>query len=303
MSSILRGALRHKDFHGVMSVFCSPDYSTILMHLWILERKRIPCKPLRDKASQHFIDSQERKKRSCFFLSWYLWTFRLLRKRLNSRCFQPQTSQHCFRRSDLRLVIQVGVDVCRCGKIAVPHPVLNLFHGNAVGQQHRRAAMPLGYNNDKKGNPYGTRVLSNSSCWIQFLFHRNEGSRSEGTSNKAHSGEESWLNLDKLVEPASWPFQFLLRCVSRDSWLSARYHGDFLLNRKQQPSFLSIRELRSSQLMHRSSSSRYEEWCSRLPPPSEVSLLLWFDRSDATLAQNYQSIKSLLRTHVQVDAI
>ena len=26
------------------------------------------------------------------------------------------------------------------------------------------SAMPLGYNNDKTGNPYGTRVLSNSSC-------------------------------------------------------------------------------------------------------------------------------------------
>ena len=79
MSSILRKSLRHKDFLGVMSVFCSPNYFTILMPLWILERKRIPCKPLRDKASQHFIDSQERKKHLWFFLSWYLWTFRLLR--------------------------------------------------------------------------------------------------------------------------------------------------------------------------------------------------------------------------------
>ena len=42
MSSILRKSLRHKDFLGVMSVFCSPNYFTILMPLWILERKRIP---------------------------------------------------------------------------------------------------------------------------------------------------------------------------------------------------------------------------------------------------------------------
>lgn len=36
----------------------------------------------------------------------------------------------------------MGVDVCRCGKIRVPQPVLNLLERHAVGEQEGGAAMP-----------------------------------------------------------------------------------------------------------------------------------------------------------------
>ena len=35
---------------------------------------------------------------------------------------------------------------------------------HAVLQRKRGIGVPLGYNNDKTGNPYGTRVLSDSGC-------------------------------------------------------------------------------------------------------------------------------------------
>lgn len=43
----------------------------------------------------------------------------------------------------------MGIDI-GCGReIAVTEPFLDLLHGDAVGKQQRRAAMPLRYNYDK----------------------------------------------------------------------------------------------------------------------------------------------------------
>ena len=53
---------------------------------------------------------------------------------------QSKPCLHRLRRSDLGLVIQVGVDVRRGGKVAVPQPLLNVFEGDAVGQQQAGTA-------------------------------------------------------------------------------------------------------------------------------------------------------------------
>ena len=65
---------------------------------------------------------------------------------------------------DLGVVVQVGVDVAGGADVAVAEPFLNVLEGYAVGVEQGRTGVPLGYNNDKTGNPYGTRVLSNSGC-------------------------------------------------------------------------------------------------------------------------------------------
>ena len=46
----------------------------------------------------------------------------------------------------------------------MPHVVGNGFYVDPVLQRQRGIGVPLGYNNDKTGNPYGTRVLSDSGC-------------------------------------------------------------------------------------------------------------------------------------------
>jgi len=46
----------------------------------------------------------------------------------------------------------------------MPHVIGNGFYVDPVLQRQRGIGVPLGYNNDKTGNPYGTRVLSDSGC-------------------------------------------------------------------------------------------------------------------------------------------
>ena len=46
----------------------------------------------------------------------------------------------------------------------VPHVLLEGFHIVTGPKRRNRECVPLGYNNDKTGNPYGTRVLSDSGC-------------------------------------------------------------------------------------------------------------------------------------------
>lgn len=54
---------------------------------------------------------------------------------------QSKPCLHRLRRGDLGLVIQVGVDVRRGGKVAVAQPLLNMLEGNAVSQQQVGAAV------------------------------------------------------------------------------------------------------------------------------------------------------------------
>ena len=44
------------------------------------------------------------------------------------------------------------------------YPVCDGDGAEAHVYQQTHMAVPLGYNNDKTGNPYGTRVLSDSGC-------------------------------------------------------------------------------------------------------------------------------------------
>lgn len=71
---------------------------------------------------------------------------------------QSKPCLHRLCRSDLGLVIQVGVDVRRGGKVAVAQPLLNVFEGDAVGQQQAGTAVPLRYNKDKRKKPVFSRV-------------------------------------------------------------------------------------------------------------------------------------------------
>lgn len=54
---------------------------------------------------------------------------------------QNKPCLHCLCRGDFRLVIQVGVDIRRGGKVAVAQPLLNVLEGNAVGQQQAGTAV------------------------------------------------------------------------------------------------------------------------------------------------------------------
>ena len=54
---------------------------------------------------------------------------------------QSQDIVHYICRGDLGLVIQVSVDIRRGGKVAVPQPLLNVFEGDAVGQQQAGTAV------------------------------------------------------------------------------------------------------------------------------------------------------------------
>ena len=42
-------------------------------------------------------------------------------------------------------VVQMGIDVCRRGKVAVSQPILNLLHQDTVCQHERGTTMPLRY--------------------------------------------------------------------------------------------------------------------------------------------------------------
>ena len=52
----------------------------------------------------------------------------------------------------------MGVDVGGRAEVAVPQPLLDLLHGDAVFQQQAGAAVPLRYNKDKRKNPVFSRV-------------------------------------------------------------------------------------------------------------------------------------------------
>ena len=57
-------------------------------------------------------------------------------------------------------IIQMAVDVRRGADVAVTKPLLNVFEGDAVGQQQAGTAVPLRYNNDKRKKPLFSRGLS-----------------------------------------------------------------------------------------------------------------------------------------------
>ena len=59
---------------------------------------------------------------------------------------------------ELGAIIQVRVDVCRGGKVAVSQPFLDLLHRHALLEQQAGAAVPLRYNKDKRKNPVFSRV-------------------------------------------------------------------------------------------------------------------------------------------------
>ena len=48
---------------------------------------------------------------------------------------QGKSCFHSLRRGDFRTVIKVRIDICRCGKIAVPEPLLNVLEWYAVCKQ------------------------------------------------------------------------------------------------------------------------------------------------------------------------
>ena len=52
----------------------------------------------------------------------------------------------------------MGVDVGGRAEVAVPQPLLDLLHGDAVFQQQAGATVPLRYNKDKRKNPVFSRV-------------------------------------------------------------------------------------------------------------------------------------------------
>ena len=89
---------------------------------------------------------------------------------------QGQDIVHHICRGDLGLVIQVGVDVRRGGKVAVPQPLLNVFEGDAVGQQQAGTAMPLRYNYDKPEKPRISRVFGYLARFF-ILFQTEKSSR------------------------------------------------------------------------------------------------------------------------------
>ena len=89
---------------------------------------------------------------------------------------QNKPCLHCLCRGDFRLVIQVGVDIRRGGKVAVAQPLLNVLEGNAVGQQQAGAAMPLRYNYDKPEKPRTSRVFGYLARFF-ILFQTEKSSR------------------------------------------------------------------------------------------------------------------------------
>ena len=89
---------------------------------------------------------------------------------------KPQARQHGFRRGEFGVVIQVRVDVCRRAEIAVPQPLLNLLHRDAVGQQKAGAGVPLRYNYDKPEKPRISRVFGYQARFF-ILFQPEKSSR------------------------------------------------------------------------------------------------------------------------------
>ena len=89
---------------------------------------------------------------------------------------QSKPCLHRLRRGDFRLVIQVGVDIRRGGKVAVSQPLLNVLERHAVGQQQAGTAMPLRYNYDKPEKPRISRVFGYLARFF-ILFQTEKSSR------------------------------------------------------------------------------------------------------------------------------
>ena len=89
---------------------------------------------------------------------------------------QSKPCLHRLCRGDLGLVIQVGVDVRRGGKVAVPQPLLNVLERHAVGQQQAGTAVPLRYNYDKPEKPRISRVFGYLARFF-ILFQTEKSSR------------------------------------------------------------------------------------------------------------------------------
>ena len=70
----------------------------------------------------------------------------------------------------------MGVDVRRGGEVAVAQPLLNVFEGDAVGQQQAGTAVPLRYNYDKPEKPRISRVFGYLARFF-ILFQTEKSSR------------------------------------------------------------------------------------------------------------------------------
>ena len=73
---------------------------------------------------------------------------------------QAETGGHRLGRGEFGTVIQMSIDIGCGGEIAVSQPLLNLLHGNAIGEKQAGARVPLRYNNDKRKKPLFSRGLS-----------------------------------------------------------------------------------------------------------------------------------------------
>ena len=70
----------------------------------------------------------------------------------------------------------MGVDVGGRAEVAVPQPLLDLLHGDAVFQQQAGATMPLRYNYDKPEKPRISRVFGYQARFF-ILFQPEKSSR------------------------------------------------------------------------------------------------------------------------------
>ena len=93
-----------------------------------------------------------------------------------ARFGKRHTTHHRLRRGEFRTVIQMGVDICRGGKIRMPQPVLNLLERYAIGKQERGAGVPLRYNYDKPEKPRISRVFGYLARFF-ILFQAEKSSR------------------------------------------------------------------------------------------------------------------------------
>ena len=73
-------------------------------------------------------------------------------------------------------IIQMAVDVRRGADVAVTKPLLNVFEGDAVGQQQAGTAVPLRYNYDKPEKPRISRVFGYLARFF-ILFQTEKSSR------------------------------------------------------------------------------------------------------------------------------
>ena len=70
----------------------------------------------------------------------------------------------------------MAVDVRRGADVAVTKPLLNVFEGDAVGQQQAGTAVPLRYNYDKPEKPRISRVFGYLARFF-ILFQTEKSSR------------------------------------------------------------------------------------------------------------------------------